>query len=205
MTEISETDLADLLRRTSVGRSRVLVAVVGAPGSGKSTLAETLAGALPQAQWIPMDGFHMDNATLAAQGTLERKGAPETFDAAGFVRFVRALASGQQAHYPTFDRVADAVVPQGGRIAPDTHIFVVEGNYLLLDDDPWRELARLWDVTVTLEVDEDELERRLVERWTRHGHPPEDALFRAHNNDLVNARVVRDRSRKADYVIRFKA
>ena len=205
MTEISEPDLVTLLRRTTAGKSRMLVAVVGAPGSGKSTLAEALAGALPQAQWIPMDGFHMDNETLAARGTLERKGAPETFDAAGFVTFVRALAGGHQADYPTFDRTADAVIPQGGRIAPDTRVFVVEGNYLLLDDDPWSELARLWDVTVTLEVDEDELERRLVERWVRHGHAPEDALFRAHNNDLVNARVIRDRSRTADYTIRFKA
>ncbi|MEC7764487.1 MAG: AAA family ATPase [Pseudomonadota bacterium] len=205
MGEISETDLTEVLRRATVGRARVLVAVVGAPGSGKSTLAETLAASLPHSQWIPMDGFHLDNATLTERGTLERKGSPETFDAVGFVAFVRGLAGGTQAHFPTFDRRADTVIDRGGRIAPDTKVFVVEGNYLLLEDDPWSDLARLWDVTVTLEVDEDELERRLVERWTRHGHPPEDALFRAHNNDLVNARVVRDRSRPADYVIRFKA
>ncbi|MAM62787.1 AAA family ATPase [Maritimibacter sp. UBA3975] len=203
MTEISEADLATLLSRAAVGRSRVLVAVVGAPGSGKSTLAERLAASLPGAQAIPMDGFHLDNHTLAARGLLERKGAPETFDAEGFAAFVRALATGAQASYPTFDRSADAVVPDGGRIAPDTHIYVVEGNYLLLDEDPWRGLDRLWDMTVALDVAEAELERRLVRRWMDHGHAEEDALRRAHSNDLVNARAIRDRSRPASYTIRF--
>jgi pantothenate kinase len=181
----------------------VLVAVFGAPGSGKSTLAATLASSVPGAQAIPMDGFHLDNTTLAARGLLDRKGAPETFDGAGFAGFVRALAAGRQATYPTFDRTADAVIPDGGRIAPDTHIYVVEGNYLLLDEDPWRDLHRLWDMTVALEVTEEELERRLVRRWMDHGHAEEDALQRAHANDMVNARVVRDRSRPAGYVIRF--
>lgn len=203
MTHITETDLTSLLRRASVGRSRLLVAVMGAPGSGKSTLAEAIAGAVPHAQAIPMDGFHLDNDTLLARGMLERKGAPETFDAAGFVDFIRALAAGRQATYPTFDRAADAVVPDGGRIAPDTHVFVVEGNYLLLDETPWNALAKVWDVTVSLDVDEAELERRLVQRWVDHGHAPEDALYRAHSNDLVNARAIRERSRPADYVIRF--
>ena len=95
------------------------------------------------------------------------------------------------------------MIPDGGRIAPVTHIYVVEGNYLLLDEDPWRDLHRLWDMTVALEVAEEELERRLVRRWMDHGHAEEDALQRAHANDMVNARVVRDRSRPAGYVIRF--
>ena len=80
-------------------------------------------------------------------------------------------------------------------------IRIVEGNYLLLDEPGWRDLARHFDMTVFLEVPERELERRLVQRWLDHGHDAQAARARAQANDIPNARRVAAGSRPADLVL----
>lgn len=193
----------DILARAA-GRRRYLFAVAGAPGAGKSTLAEALVAALEaiapgRAALLPMDGFHFDNAVLAARGLLARKGAPETFDAAGLAATLdRIAAASEPVAVPVFDRDLDLARAGARIIAPVQSIVVVEGNYLLLDDAPWSGLAGHFDRALFLDVDEAELTRRLVERWLGHGHAPEAARARAEGNDLPNARLVLARSRSAD-------
>lgn len=186
---------------------RRLVAIAGPPAVGKSTVTEPLAEALialgRPTQVVPMDGFHLDNDTLDEIGLRHRKGAPETFDAAGLLTLVQALRAGGAVPFPTFDRAADATVPQGGTF--DAEIALVEGNYLLLDEDPWRVLHPLWDATIRLEAAETTLRDRLVDRWLTHGHDAQSALARAEANDLPNARRVLAGSIAADYVLRTDA
>jgi pantothenate kinase len=198
---------SDILERAT-GRRRYLFAVAGAPGAGKSTLAEALVAALEaiapgRAALMPMDGFHLDNAVLAARGLLARKGAPETFDAAGLAAMLDRIAAGSEpVAVPVFDRDLDLARAGARIILPDQTIVIVEGNYLLLDDPPWSRLAGHFDRTLLLEVDEAELTRRLVDRWLGYGHAPEAARARAEGNDLPNARLVLARSRRADVVWR---
>jgi len=87
-------------------------------------------------------------------------------------------------------------------VPPQASIVVVEGNYLLLDCPPWGDLARLFDVSVWLEVPESVLRRRLEVRWRDHGLQPEAIARRIEQNDLPNARFACQRSRAADMVIR---
>lgn len=176
------------------GRSRVLVAVAGAPGSGKSTLAAELARRLNAQKVatviVPMDGFHLDNAVLDARGMRRRKGAPETFDAAGFIHLVRRLIQGEEVIAPIFDRARDIAVAGAQVVPAPTRVVVVEGNYLLFDESPWRDLASLWDIAVRIEVPTDELRRRLIQRWLDHGLSHAAARARAEGNDIPNAERV---------------
>ncbi|WP_422047795.1 nucleoside/nucleotide kinase family protein [Shimia sp.] len=182
--------------------ARRVVAVAGAPASGKSTLAEEIAVRLSAAgsaaQVVPMDGFHMDNQDLVDLGLLARKGAPNTFDAEGFVALAGQLSQGGVLAYPTFDRARDVTIPGGGAVSADCDTVVVEGNYLLFDAPVWRALPGIWDVSVFLSVPEEELRRRLVERWLTHGLSQEQAVQRAEENDLTNARLVRSQRLRAD-------
>lgn len=203
--QVTVTELVALIaaRATEATGSRFVAGVAGPPASGKSTLAKDLVTRLgPRAAVLPMDGFHMDNAALQAMGLLHRKGAPETFDAQGFVDLVRRLKRDGVVPYPTFDRAADATVPQGGVIAAGTDIVIVEGNYLLLDTPPWDQLAAEFDLTVALQVSAPELEARLMARWRAHGLSEPQARARAHENDLPNARFVAQNARPADYILR---
>jgi len=148
-----------------------------------------------------MDGFHLDNRILDARGLRARKGAPETFDAAGFVHMIRRLRDEDEVIVPVFDRTRDIAIAGAQVIGTDTKTAVVEGNYLLLGTPPWTALHALWDLSVFLDVVEAELEKRLIQRWLDHDHTPDAAKTRAHANDLPNARHVIAHSRPADITL----
>ncbi len=182
---------------------RQLVAITGAPGCGKSTLASELARRL-NAQGrksivVPMDGFHLDNAILEARGLKPRKGAPETFDAPGFLRLVRALKTGEEVFAPVFDRARDLAIASAVAVPAAAKVVIVEGNYLMFDEAPWAELADLWDVTARLDVPMPELRARLIHRWLALNYSRAVATRRAEGNDIPNAQRVIDRALPCDF------
>lgn len=188
----ADPSLSDILSRIrALPPGRHLIALAGPPGAGKSTLAAALGQALgPDSVVVPMDGFHLDNHLLIPRGLLARKGAPETFDAAGLLALLQRFAAGGAAPYPVFDRTLDLSRAQAGEVTAAHRFIIVEGNYLLLDQPVWRDMAALWSLAIRLKVPEAELERRLVARWLDHGLDADAALARAQGNDLPNARLV---------------
>lgn len=199
------TQLAEKLHEMREGRSRLLVAMAGAPGSGKSTLAGELDRRLRAQKCascvVPMDGFHLDNAVLSDRGLLPRKGAPETFDAEGFVHLVARLRGGAEVVYPVFDRSRDLAIAGAGLVSTDTQVVIVEGNYLLFDAAPWSGLASLWDLTVRIDVPLSELRGRLIQRWLSHGLSHAAATRRAEANDIPNAQAVIEKALPADFTL----
>lgn len=86
-------DLVAAARALIVPGGRRVLGITGAPGSGKSTLGETIVSALgDQAVLVGLDGFHLANAELDRLGRRARKGAADTFDAAGYVNLLRYCA-----------------------------------------------------------------------------------------------------------------
>lgn len=197
---------AEIVRRAN-GVQRLVAAIAGAPGSGKSTIAEALRADIAAhgetVAVVPMDGFHFDDRVLEARGLLPRKGAPETFDVAGFHHLLgRIVAREADIAIPVFDRSIE-IARAGAAIVPaETRIILVEGNYLLLDEQPWTGLAPLFDLTVWLDVPLEELERRLIRRWLKHGFAGGAARQKALSNDIPNAERVAAGSRPADFVLR---
>lgn len=194
----------DLLARPG----RHVIAIAGAPGSGKSRLVERLLERLDdppgRVAILPMDGFHYDDAVLHAMGRRPWKGAPDTFDLGGLratLARLRDPAEGAVA-VPVFDR--DLEISRGSAriIGPEVRLILIEGNYLLLDRPGWRDLRGQFDLTVMIEVAEDELTRRLTRRWQRHGLHEDEIAFKLHQNDLPNGRLVVQESGAADLVLR---
>ncbi|MEJ6397881.1 AAA family ATPase [Yoonia sp. 208BN28-4] len=188
--------LSDRIYDLRKSQDRVIVAISGAPGSGKSTLAEELARRLNMqkcpAMVVPMDGFHLDNGILDARGFRNRKGAPETFDADGFVYLIRRLRTGLEVIAPTFDRPRDLSVAGAIEIPASCPVIIVEGNYVMLNEAPWTDLETLWDLTVHLHVPMPELRARLIQRWLSHNLSRAAATRRAESNDIPNAQRVVD-------------
>jgi fructokinase len=184
---------------------RTLVALAGAPASGKSTLAQQLTRAInaqsPCAALVPMDGFHLDNAILQQRGLLPRKGAPETFDASGFLHLVRRLATEPEVIIPLFDRSRDIAVAGAACIGPEHRILIVEGNYLQFDEHPWSQLPGYWDLSICLDVPLSVLEARLIQRWRDQGLGEAAARKRALDNDIPNARRIIQQALPADLVL----
>ena len=195
-------ELAHLIRAKATGPGRFITGLAGPPGAGKSTLAAALVAAVGQgARAVPMDGFHYDDAVLNARGLRSRKGAPETFDTAGFIHLVRRLRTEEEVAIPIFDRSQELSRAAADVVTAQDRLLVVEGNYLLLDEPPWPDLAPLFDLTVWIDVPEAELDRRLVARWDHYGRDPAEARAWIDGNDMPNIRRVMRGSRAADVVI----
>ena len=202
MSEIASI-AATIFRRAGKAR-RYMVAIAGPPGSGKSTMAENLCDVLREhsSVVVPMDGFHFDDAVLEQRGLRARKGAPETFDYAGFETLLRRIRSSEpDIAIPVFDRSMELARAGASIIGAEARFVLIEGNYLLLDEKPWSALADLFDLTIFIDTPRFELERRLLERWREHGKSDSQARDWIASNDMPNVDRVLAARRKADMVI----
>lgn len=201
MPEIAR--IAAAIVERAAGAARVLVAIAGPPGAGKSTIAAQLCGRLPApSAVVPMDGFHFDDVVLEQRGLRQRKGAPETFDFRGFaVLLERLRACEPEVAIPVFDRSLELSRAGAGLVGGEVRFVLVEGNYLLLDEEPWAGLAGLFDLSVFIDVPRRELERRLMERWRLHGRTDQEARHWIASNDMPNIERVLERSRQATLVL----
>lgn len=182
---------------------RALLGITGPPGSGKSTLTDALtAGLSPDAVTVPMDGFHLSQNVLVRLGRQDRKGAPDTFDAAGYVALLARIRAAEETVYaPAFDRRIEEPVAGSIAVPPTVPLVLTEGNYLLLDDTPWDRVRDELDAVWYVQVDPDVRVERLIARHVRHGKTPEAARAWVLGNDERNAELV-DRTRdRADLVV----
>lgn len=190
-------------RELGAGERRALLGIAGAPGAGKSTLAERLVSDLgPAAAVVPMDGFHLPGTVLADRGLAEVKGAPETFDRAGYVALLQRLRDGAAGvvRAPRFDRAREASVADAIEVDPSVRLVVTEGNYLLF----WPEARALLDQAWFVEVCDDERRvETLIGRHMSFGRSAGDARRWVQRSDEANARLVSRGRGTADRVVRL--
>jgi pantothenate kinase len=150
-----------------------------------------------------MDGFHLANATLDRLGRHDRKGALDTFDGDGFVALLRRVRDERDrtVYAPSFHREVDEPVAGEIAVEPSHGVVVVEGNYLLVPEDPWGRVRDLLDEAWFCGTGAAERERRLVDRHTRHGRTVEAATAWAHEVDGRNALLVESTRSRADLVV----
>ncbi|CAN5493675.1 nucleoside/nucleotide kinase family protein [soil metagenome] len=199
------------LQALMAGGGRKLLGLVGAPGSGKSTLAAALQGALPTpSQIVPMDGFHLANVELQRLGRAGRKGAPDTFDSAGYVALLRRLreqpgeAGADIVYAPEFRREIEEPVAGAIAVLPTTQLVITEGNYLLLSEGPWREVAGLLDEIWYVDVDDTLRTERLLRRHEQFGRSPEAARAWVAATDDPNARLIEATRERAHHTFEWE-
>jgi pantothenate kinase len=185
--------------RLADGPRRIL-GIVGPPGAGKSSLASAVAAALPgRAVVVPMDGFHLAQAELERLGRADRKGAPDTFDVAGYVALLRRLRSSESRVYaPEFRREIEEPIAGAIPVPGEVPLVITEGNYLLA----WPEVAALLDESWYVELPEAVRLERLVARHVVSGKSPEAATAWAHGSDQRNAAVVAATRDRANALVR---
>jgi pantothenate kinase len=208
---VTERLVAQLVERaTAAGARRYVVGIAGAPGAGKSTITARLVEAVERADpsltvsLAPMDGFHLSNRQLDRLGLRHRKGAPETFDAAGYAALLRRIRDdvGQVVYAPDFDRGLDEAIAAGHAIAAGPGLVVAEGNYLLLPTGSWPDVRAAIDETWFLDVPEHERADRCRRRQEFFGRSPEAAAAWARDVDLPNGVLVTSSRDRADVVLR---
>ena len=217
--------------------TRVLIAIAGLPGSGKTTLASTVVRKLNErhhkelgpghpsladytsydpatiAQVVPLDGFHLTRAQLAAMPDPEeaayRRGAPFTFDADKYHRLVkqlrdRILPETSTIYAPSFDHAKKDPVEDDISILRSARVVVFEGLYVAMDEKPWSDAAELMDEIWFVDVPFDVGVERLVVRNFAAGLSPsaEHARTRVMKSDMPNGQYAVDRQLPVQETIR---
>ncbi|MFJ3766907.1 nucleoside/nucleotide kinase family protein [Streptomyces sp. NPDC090082] len=185
------------------GERRIL-GIAGAPGAGKSTLAGRLVDRLDGAAvLVPMDGFHLARAELERLGRAGRKGAPDTFDAAGYTALLARLrTAGTTVYAPAFDRALEEPVAGSIPVPPEVPLVITEGNYLLHDEDAWADVRPLLDEAWYLDLATDVRVPRLIARHIQYGKDRTHAEHWVNTSDERNARLVALGRGRADLVVR---
>lgn len=201
-----------------------MIAISGIPGSGKTSLAAVMTDrinelykqehpTLPKiAAFIPMDGYHLTRAQLAAMPdpvhAAARRGAAFTFDPEKFLRLVQSLRedltpSTATFYAPSFDHAVKDPVEDDIPILATSRVLFFEGNYLSLDKEPWSDAAKLMDELWFVEVDFETARQRLIKRHVAAGiaKDEEEADKRARENDLVNGKEIVDHRMNIQEVI----
>jgi pantothenate kinase len=172
-------------------------------------LARALQSAFADfSQVVPMDGFHLANSELRRLGRAQRKGAPDTFDAAGYVallRRLRAPGSAEIIYAPEFRREIEEPVAGAIPVFGATRLVITEGNYLLLPDGDWAGIADLLDDVWYVDVDDAERVSRLVQRHQEFGRSAQAALAWVDSTDAPNARLIEDTRARAKLQFRWGA
>jgi pantothenate kinase len=197
----------DLLTRAQAladGGGRRILGIAGAPGAGKSTVARRLVDELDGAAvLVGMDGYHLAQSELQRLGRAERKGAPDTFDAAGYVALLRRLRmpDAGTVYAPEFRRAIEEPIAATVPVSAGLPLVVTEGNYLLLDTHPWSAVRGLLDEVWFLAPDERTRREWLVARHRRYGRTDQQAAERATGSDEHNARLIAPTAVRDDLIL----
>ena len=213
-------ELVARARALAVPGRRALLGVVGSPGSGKSTLTETLLAALradpPPGEgpdWVahvPMDGYHLADVELERLGRRQAKGAPDTFDAGGYVALLarlRAWEGGTRdpadavVYAPAFERTLEQPLAGAIPVPAAARLVLTEGNYLLLDSGRWPAVAPLLDEVWFCALRDDVRRHRLLTRHIAFGKPPDAARAWVAAVDEPNAALIEATRARADLVV----
>lgn len=215
MPNLLENPVSRLMTLLDRPKPRWILGLAGVPGSGKTTVveqwAEAVNGAIGPGTMVAlgMDGFHLTREQLRQfpdpEEAFARRGAPWTFNPAAMAKRLRrvgeAVGSADVA-WPRFrHEIRDPeegafVVPAGARL------ILVEGLYLLHQDDGWAEVAACFDERWFLDTPVETSLERLAQRhmqvwdWTR-----EQAEHRIATNDRLNAETVLRSREAADWVV----
>ena len=195
---------------------RILAFLAAPPATGKSTLLLFLAQLAQEheeftrVQALGMDGFHHPNRYLETHTILRDgveiplksiKGAPETFDVPALAAKLRAAKNGRTL-FPVYDRRIHDVVPDA--LTVDAPILFVEGNWLLLDEEPWRGLRPLADYSVRIDAPAALLRDRLIARKVQGGCSEAEALAFYEMSDARNVERFAAHAGVADEIWRME-
>ncbi|MFG0248404.1 MAG: nucleoside/nucleotide kinase family protein [Phycisphaeraceae bacterium JB051] len=197
--------LADIAEQSM----RKLIAIAGIPGSGKTTLMLKLIDCInaiepATAAAVSMDAYHLMNVQLDALDLRKVKGSPQTYDVISYLHLLKQLKSQTQrdVFYPVYDRGIHNPIWRASQVVkPTVKILFTEGQFLLLDQSPWDELANVVDESWYLKVDPAKVREDLIARHVRGGRSRESAVEHVTRSDDANRDLVLTRMRKPDRVI----
>ncbi|MEI7930798.1 MAG: nucleoside/nucleotide kinase family protein, partial [Actinomycetes bacterium] len=154
---------------------------------------------------IPMDGYHLSNEELIELGRRNRKGAPDTFDVAGFISLITKVKNeiAKDHTFPIFHREIEASRADEGLVPRNIKVIIIEGNYLFSEEYNWNKVFPLLDQSWFIEIDDEVRMQRLIARHIKYGKLPQEAEDWSRGSDEANAKFIAKTASRAERIIKL--
>ena len=197
-------------------KERLIVFMAAPPAVGKTTLCEFLEylskqdQELTDIQALGLDGFHYHSDYIDSHNAIvlgekvpmkQVKGCPETYDTEKLGKKLKKIKI-EDILWPIYDRNLHDVVENQIKVTKD--IILIEGNWLLLKEEPWKSMQQYADYKILILAEEEMLKERLIGRKEKGGLSRAEAQAWYQNSDSKNVtRVLRDSS-KGDLLLKVE-
>lgn len=197
-------------------KERIIVFMAAPPAVGKTTLCEFLEYLSKQdqeftdIQALGLDGFHYHSDYINSHDAIvlgekvpmkQVKGCPETYDTEKLRQKLEKIKT-EDILWPIYDRNLHDVVEDQIKVTQD--IILIEGNWLLLKQEPWKSMQQYADYKILILAEEDMLKERLIGRKEKGGLTRAEAEEWYKNSDSKNViRVLKD-SLKGDLLLKVE-
>lgn len=197
-------------------KRRIIVFMAAPPAVGKTTLCEFLEHLskqdqeLTDIQSLGLDGFHYhsdyinshDAVVLGEKVPMKQvKGCPETYDTEKLRQKLEKIKT-EDILWPIYDRNLHDVVED--QIKVEKNIILIEGNWLLLKEEPWKTMQQYADYKILILAEEEMLKERLISRKEKGGLSREEAVAWYQNSDSKNVKRVLKDSLKGDLLLKVE-
>ena len=165
---------------TDDGKTPYIIGIGGSVAVGKSTTARVLRELLkrrpsaPKVDLVTTDGFLLPNAVLKAEGLMERKGFPESYDVSSLLAFLTKIKAREPRlsvtvySHLTYDIVAGETI-----LVDQPDILILEGLNVLQPRDLPKDgqavpfVSDFFDFSIYIDADEDAVRGWYIERFMR--------------------------------------
>lgn len=193
--------------------SRVIVFLSAPPGTGKTTLSRfiehlsRMQGDIEPVQSLGLDGFHYHQSYILTHDAVvdgqtvpmkSVKGCPETFDRERLTEKLRLMRT-QDVMWPVYDRTLHDAVDDV--ISVTANVVLIEGNWLLFTEGPWRDLITLCDDSIYVSAAQEQLAGRLIDRKMKGGLSRSDAEAFYARSDRRNIERLTEHHHRAETML----
>jgi type I pantothenate kinase len=155
-----------------------ILGIGGSVAVGKSTTARLLRELIkrwpsaPKVDLVTTDGFLFPNAVLKAEGLMERKGFPESYDVSALLAFLTNIKAGTpRVSAPVYSHLTYDIVPGQSVTIDRPDILILEGLNVLQPRDLPKDgkavpfVSDFFDFSIFLDADEAALRSWYIERF----------------------------------------
>lgn len=193
--------------------NKYFIGISGSPGSGKSTVANEVLKLVNEKSpnlccVLPVDGFHYYKKELDLMQNKEeaykRRGAPFTFNSKKLFEKLKDIKDKGEGKFPSFDHHKGDPLEDDIEVSKDVPIVIIEGVYLFLQSDDWKNTFNLLDERWFIDVDIDVAMERVRKRHISTGITNEEAIKRCETNDKPNGLLIQETKKYSTKIITSK-